>query len=101
MGLVCGSVRGARRVSAIQRRTVSSDGHRIATVDAPNHAWVWEKRMVRPVFKADHWRRQAEQARATALNFETEESRQAIRRVAESYDRMAEIVDKRAVPHQD
>lgn len=56
---------------------------------------------MRPVFKADHWRRQAEQARATALNFETEESRQAIRRVAESYDRMAEIVDKRAVPHQD
>jgi hypothetical protein len=57
---------------------------------------------MRPVFKADHWRKQAEQARATAFNFETEESRQAIRRVAESYDRMAEIAEKRATPpHKD
>lgn len=50
------------------------------------------------LFSADHWRKQAEQARATALNFETEESRQAVLRVAESYDRLAEIAEKRVVP---
>lgn len=44
----------------------------------------------------DYWRRYAEKARAMVANLASEESRQTMIRVAESYDRLADQAELRA-----
>ena len=48
--------------------------------------------------KAAYWRERAEKARSLLAKLSSDESREAMLRVAESYDRLAENAERRKKP---
>jgi hypothetical protein len=46
-------------------------------------------------FDSNHWRLKAEETRAMAANLTTHENRLAVMRIAETYDKLAEQMERR------